>query len=204
MEIGLFHSALVKTDGSVSVRGAATARFPWWSFTKTALAICALRLVEEGLVDLDALRPGKPFTLRQLLQHRAGVPEYGRLHSYHEAVARHDPPWSRELLLETVAADRLDFEPGTGWAYSNVGYLFVRDTIEQITGLTLAIALRRFVTDPLGLQSVKLATTPSDFSNVYWMSNSEYDPGTLGKRSPVARGPFTRMDWGSWQEKWAR
>jgi D-alanyl-D-alanine carboxypeptidase len=177
MEMSSFHSALVQADGTVSVRGTATARFPWWSFTKTVLAICALRLVEERLLDLDTLRPGKSFTLRQLLQHRAGVPEYGGLHAYREAVARHDPPWSRERLLETVGADRLDFEPGTGWAYSSVGYLFVRDAIEQITGLDLATALRRFVIDPLDLQSVQLATTPSDLNDVPWLSSSEYDPG---------------------------
>jgi D-alanyl-D-alanine carboxypeptidase len=141
-------------DGTVAVRGTATAQFPWWSFTKTALSICAFRLVEEGLVDLDELRPGKPFTLRQLLQHRAGVPEYGRLQCYHDAVGRQDPPWSRERLLEGVASDRLDFEPGTGRAYSNVGYLFVHDAIEQITALNLATALQRFVIDPLKLQSV--------------------------------------------------
>jgi D-alanyl-D-alanine carboxypeptidase len=177
VETNSFHSALIRIDGKVAVGGTATARFPWWSFTKTALAICVLRLVEEGLLDLDELRPGKPFTLRQLLQHRAGVPEYGRLQSYHDAVARHDPPWSRERLLEAVASDRLDFEPGTGWAYSNVGYLFVRDAIEQITGLNLATALQRFVTDHLKLESVQLATTLSDFSDVHWLSSRDYDPG---------------------------
>ncbi len=176
METSSIHSALIRIDGTVSVRGAATARFPWWSFTKTALAICALRLVEEGLVDLDALRPGKPFTLRQLLQHRAGVPEYGRLASYHEAVARQEPPWSRGHLLEAVDADRLDFAPGTGWEYSNVGYLFVREMIEEITGLDLAAALRQFVTGPLELTSVQLATKLSDFDDVYWPSRSGYDP----------------------------
>jgi len=141
------------------------------------LAICAFRLVEEGLVNLDELRPGKPFTLRQLLQHPAGVPEYGRLQSYHDAVARHDPPWFRERLLEAVDFDRLDFKPGTGWAYSNVGYLFVRDAIEQITDLNLPTALQRFVIDLLKLESVQLATTLSDFSDVHWLSSRDYDPG---------------------------
>ena len=106
------------------------------------LAICSLRLTEEGLIDLDELRPGQPFTLRQLLQHRARVPEYGKLQAYHDAVSRSDPPWSRARLLEEVQSDRLDFEPGTGWAYSNLGYLFVRDAIEEVTGLNLATALK--------------------------------------------------------------
>jgi D-alanyl-D-alanine carboxypeptidase len=172
-----FHAAIVKNDGTLQVLGSASSVFPWWSFTKTVLAICALRLMEEGWIDLDEPRPGKRFTLRQLLQHRAGVPEYGKLRAYHDAVARRDPPWSRTRLLEEVHADRLDFEPGTGWAYSNVGYLFVRDAIEQATDLNLAMALKRFVTAPLELQSVELAMTSSDFRRVHWQSSGNYDPG---------------------------
>ncbi len=50
---------------------------PWWSLTKTALAAAALALVAGGALALDRPLPGKPFTLRQLLQHTAGVPDYG-------------------------------------------------------------------------------------------------------------------------------
>src|ERR1700728_3547852 len=50
MENAPFHAARVERDGTATVVGSASSRFPWWSFTKTALAICALRLVEEGLI----------------------------------------------------------------------------------------------------------------------------------------------------------
>ena len=109
-----FHSAWILSHGSIGSTGAASAVFPWWSFTKTVMAICALRLVEAGQLELDAPRPNKPYTLRQLLQHRAGVPNYGALNAYHEAVARNDAPWPRERLLKAVGADRLDFKPGEG------------------------------------------------------------------------------------------
>src|SRR5206468_911675 len=102
---------------------AVEAIFPWWSFTKTVIAAAALRLVEQGQLNLDALRPGKPYTLHQLLNHRAGVPNYGRLAAYHQAVAGGEGAWSRERLLQAVDADRLDFQPGAGWSYSNVGYM---------------------------------------------------------------------------------
>src|ERR1035437_620440 len=172
-----FYAAIVENDGTEKVLGSPSSVLPWWSFTETVLAICSLRLTEEGLIDLDELRPGKPFSLRQLLQHRAGVPEYGKLQAYHDAVSRSDPPWPRARLLEEVQSDRLEFEPGTGWAYSNLGYLFVRDAIEEVTGLNLATALKRFVTGPLKLQSVQLAMTSSDFCNVHWASSRKYDPG---------------------------
>jgi len=172
-----FHSAWIGDDGTEGFSGSRAGYFPWWSFTKTALAICALRLVEDGRLELDAPRPGKPYTLRQLLQHRAGLPDYGPLKSYHDAVARGDAPWSRDRLLQAVDADRLRCEPGEGWAYSNIGYLFVRDTVEAVTGLPLADALDEFVLKPANATSALLATKPADFKRVWWPALRVYDPG---------------------------
>ena len=41
------------------------ALFPYWSFTKTAISICALKLVERSELSLDGHLPNRPFTLRQ-------------------------------------------------------------------------------------------------------------------------------------------
>jgi CubicO group peptidase (beta-lactamase class C family) len=171
-----FLSAWLVDDGPPRTAGDASAIVPWWSFTKTVLAIAAMRLVEAGRLELDTPRPDKPYTLRQLLTHRAGVPNYGRLDAYHEAVARREDAWSRERLLRAVHADRLDFEPGTAWAYSNIGYLFVRDAIEEAAGQPLAEALQTLVIGPLGLDSVRLATDRSDFAEVFWPEQRTYDP----------------------------
>jgi len=60
---------------------------PWWSFTKTVLAAATLVLVRDGLVELDEPLRRQPYTLCHLLQHRAGLAEYGWFPAYHEAVA---------------------------------------------------------------------------------------------------------------------
>jgi CubicO group peptidase (beta-lactamase class C family) len=171
---GPFHSAWVTDRASGQSGGAGPV--PWWSFTKTVLAVAALRLVEAGRLELDAPRPGRPYTLRQLLTHRAAVPDYGGLAAYHEAVARNEDAWSRERLLDAAGADRLLFEPGAGWAYSNIGYLFVREALEDATGLTLAEALRDLVLEPLGLGSVRLAEARSDLGRLPWPAPGAYDP----------------------------
>ena len=190
-----FHSAWIGTDGTTGVVGSAAARFPWWSFTKTVLAICAMRLLERGMLDLDSPRPGRTYTLRQLLQHRAGVPDYGGLKAYHDAVARNDPAWPRQRLLDAVGGDRLDFAPGTGWAYSNVGTMFVREAIEEATGLPLARALETEVFAGLDLPSVRLATAPADFADIIWPKTarlrstvglSRLPDGKRGGRGPAA------------------
>ena len=74
-------------DGTVTVGDVADPPVPWWSFTKTVLAAAALVLVDAGRLTLDTPLAGQRYTLRQLLQHRAGVPDYGSLADYHDAVA---------------------------------------------------------------------------------------------------------------------
>jgi CubicO group peptidase (beta-lactamase class C family) len=147
-----------RTDGRGSAASSDAASVPWWSFTKTALATAALQLVARGQLMLDDPVDGRRYTLRQLLQHRAGVPDYGHLTIYHEAVRRGDPLWDASQLFARVAVDHLDFEPGQGWQYSNLGYFLVRRMIETATGEDLGSALRHLIFDSLGLASVRLAT----------------------------------------------
>lgn len=171
------HSAVLADDGIVRVQGDPDAIFPWWSFTKTVIAAAALRLAEEGRLSLDETLRDRPHTLGQLLQHTAGVPNYGGLPEYQAAVAAGEAPWGREELLRRVRADRVEFLPGQGWAYSNVGYLFARERIEACAGADLGEALHELVLAPLGLGTVRLARSVEDFRAVHWKSVHGYDPG---------------------------
>ena len=159
---------------------AATADDPrpahWWSFTKPVVATAALRLVDQGKLALDDALAGKPYTLRHLLQHRAGVPNYTALEAYHNAVGRGDTPWTPEELLARVDADTLDFAPEQGWRYSNTGYLIVRQLIEGATGQAIAAALQDLVLGPLGV-SATVAQTPDDLRATAWGNPDDYHPG---------------------------
>jgi CubicO group peptidase (beta-lactamase class C family) len=169
-------TARIDGNGGPEIR-ADYVRVPWWSFTKTALATAALQLVARGYCRLDERIDGRPYTLRQLLQHRAGIPNYGNLASYHEAVRRGDEPWTVGQLLDRVIPSRLDFDPGRGWHYSNVGYLFVRQLVEEAVGQDIGSALRYLIFDSLGLDSVKLATSAQDLADTAWGNRTDYDPG---------------------------
>lgn len=150
---------------------------PWWSFTKTLLAAAALRLAEQGRLALDQPPTGLPCTLRQLLQHRAGVGNYGRLPEYQAAVAREGTPWTDDQLFARVSPTRLVFPPGAGWAYSNVGYLLVRRLIERTCGAGLEQALGDLVLEPLDLGSSRLAGTPDDMRATAFEGGHGYHPG---------------------------
>jgi CubicO group peptidase (beta-lactamase class C family) len=69
---------------------------------------------------------------------------------YCAAVAAGDPVWPVAELLARVKADRLVFSPGEGWAYSNVGYLFVRQLIEETVDMENDESLRALVFEPMG------------------------------------------------------
>ncbi|MEU4730006.1 serine hydrolase domain-containing protein [Streptomyces sp. NPDC023588] len=135
------------------------------SNTKTFTATVVLQLVGEGKVDLDAhverylpnlLRgegiDGRQITVRQLLQHTSGLPNYtafmlddvfgeGR-HTYYQP--RH--------LIDVALAHKADFAPGEGWAYSNTNYIVAGLLIEKITGRPLAEQITKRVIDRIGLR----------------------------------------------------
>ncbi|WP_457092979.1 serine hydrolase domain-containing protein [Microvirga sp. P5_D2] len=166
----------VVEGGEVAEAHHADRLVPWWSFTKTILASAALVLVEKGSISLDEPLSDKPYTLRHLLQHRSGLPDYGGLRSYHEAVAKGEKPWPVSQLVKEADAERLRYAPGEGWDYSNIGYLFVRHVIETVTGQNLDMALRELVLDPLDIKSARIALDPHDLDDVAMGSAQAYHP----------------------------
>jgi D-alanyl-D-alanine carboxypeptidase len=151
--------------------------FPYWSFAKTVIAICALRMVEQRRIDLDKHLAGNDFSLRQLLNHSSGLPDYFTLADYRLAVANDDAPWSADHLRDATMAQGRLFAPGRGWAYSNLGYMLARDLIEDVAEEPFSRMVRQWVCDPLGLDSVELAESPKQFARVHWDGADRYHPG---------------------------
>jgi D-alanyl-D-alanine carboxypeptidase len=161
--------------GSGPTEGRSVALFPWWSITKSVLAAAALRLADQGRFSLDDFYNHRPYTIRQLLQHTAGLNNYGG-QAYREAVAAGDPVWPVAELLGRVNAERLIFTPGRDWAYSNVGYIFVRQLIEEKSGLEIGEALRMLVFEPMAIRRTRIATMPDDMKQTFWGNPDGYDP----------------------------
>ena len=145
-----------------------------YSVTKVLLAAAALRLVDLGSLTLDgpvaatlADLPGRPLahgvTLRHLLRHTAGIPDYAGTPAYGTDLLT-DPasPWTDAEFLGRTLAREPSFPAGQGWSYSNVGYLLVRRLIEVVTHRPIADAMRDLVLAPLGLSQTRMATGLSD------------------------------------------
>lgn len=150
----------LKTGAKVPVDGQVRAG----SNTKTFTATVVLQLVGEGKVNLDApierylpnlVRgegiDGRRITVRQLLQHTSGLPEYSDAVGDLTGKDRHTYVQPR-TLLDTALARKALFAPGTSWSYSNTNYVLAGLLIEKVTGRPLAEQITKRVIDRIGLR----------------------------------------------------
>jgi D-alanyl-D-alanine carboxypeptidase len=144
------------------------------SVTKTFTAAAILRLVEDGRLALDdpiaehldaatvrLLRRGgydvASMRIRHLLQHTSGLYDYASDPAFVTAVVG-DPQhrWTRSEQVEfAMTHGRPLFAPGTGFAYSDTGYILLGEVLERTTGGDLAAAYRRL----LGFHRLRLDHT---------------------------------------------
>jgi CubicO group peptidase (beta-lactamase class C family) len=122
-----------------------------YSVTKPFVAVCALRLVERGELELDAVvqRYWPEFTaratVRQLLAHQAGVVAL-------DAPAGTDLFYDWDAMCSRLAAQPPAWEPGTAHGESALFYgHLVGELVRRIDGRGIGRFLREEVCAPLGL-----------------------------------------------------
>ncbi|MFI8825663.1 serine hydrolase domain-containing protein [Streptomyces sp. NPDC053431] len=136
------------------------------SAAKAFSGAVALSLVDRGALALDDTigrrLPHLPtswhaVTLRQLLQHTSGLPDYSQSQAFQDIV-RADPRhhFDSRRLLDFVAGEDLEFPPGSRYGYSNSDNIAVALMAEQATGRPYESLLRELVYRPLGLRDTSL------------------------------------------------
>ena len=161
----------------------AASRFLVYSLTKSMLAAVVLRLAERGEVLLDRglsrWLPDAPnaarITPRQLLRHTGGLRDYGGVPAYADAVRAGGPPWTDAEYFRRAQATDLLFEPGTGWAYSNIGYLLIRRLIEHVQSESLADTMRSELFAPIGIPAAFVAAGPADLATLRFGASAALD-----------------------------
>jgi len=148
-------------------------RFRIGSVTKTFLAAVVLQLVAEGKLALDdpverflpsVVPNGSAITIRQLLQHTAGLFDYANdgdttiLQPYLNGDFAYY--WSPQQLLAVAFAHDPHFAPGTSWRYCNTCYIVLGLVVEAVTGHPVGAALRQRIFRPLGLAHTTFARKP--------------------------------------------
>ncbi|GAA4990032.1 serine hydrolase domain-containing protein [Actinopolymorpha pittospori] len=128
------------------------------SISKVVTATLVMRLVEDGLLDLDTpvveylpdlvladATARRSITLRQLLAHASGL-EGDRFIDY----GRGDDGLANAVA--TYSTLRQWAAPGTLWTYSNAGFSLVGRVVEAVTKETFEGAIRTRLFEPLGLE----------------------------------------------------
>jgi CubicO group peptidase (beta-lactamase class C family) len=136
------------------------------SVTKQFTAMAVMLLVRDGklryedlLTDLFPAFPayGKGITIRHLLTHTSGLPDYEDLM---QAAEKDRPPiWTADRQIhdnEVLALLRGEtkgrFDPGTSWAYSNSGYVVLGLVVARVSGKPFGDFLRQRIFAPLEMR----------------------------------------------------
>jgi len=133
------------------------------SFTKQFTAMAIMLLVHDGklrydetLTDIFPDFPdyGKAITVRNLLNHVSGLPDYEELMEAAEKAS--GPMWSPEKQIQDDEVLKLlekeqsgKFAPGTSWSYSNSGYVVLGLIVAKASGRTYGEFLRERIFAPL-------------------------------------------------------
>lgn len=186
--LGAVHAATGTHDGAPLDE-----RTPWFaaSVTKLSATVVVMQLVAEGRLTLDErlvdvvaperlrglhVRRGRDrtdeITVRQLLAHTSGLPDYfegrrrGGGRSRAETLfAGTDASWSVDDVIDDVRSGfTAHFAPGSGHRalYSDTNYQLLGAIIEQLTGETLATTLERRIVRRLGLERTWLCSDDDD------------------------------------------
>jgi D-alanyl-D-alanine carboxypeptidase len=144
-------------------------KFRGGSIMKPFASVVILQLVEEGRLSLDdpmtKVLPASVadkftnsgrITVRMLLNHTAGIPEWLGEAQINEIGANPTKIWKVEEYLDLAAAQEPYFEPGEGLIYSNTDYNLLGLVIEQATGSTWREEVRERIIEELNLENTLL------------------------------------------------
>jgi len=148
------------------------------SASKMLTAVSILQLVVQGRLSLDDKAADvlgytvpdtadarlKRITVRMLLQHSGGWDRNisGDVTNEQAAAAKaagHAPPATCADFVPYLATKKLDFDPGTRFAYSNVGYCVLGEIVAKVSGENYETYVKNHVLAPMGIQDMYLGTT---------------------------------------------
>jgi CubicO group peptidase (beta-lactamase class C family) len=190
------------------------------SCTKAMTATMIARLVERGTLRMEQKLPElfperkasmreewAEVTLRQLLDHRAGMPANAEGAAWRALRAGQDAPRkARSVLLDHVLAEKPLHAPGSTFLYSNVGFMVAGAAVERATDAAFEAKLKELLFTPLGMSSAGFGAPgrPEAFDQPCGHAGSGKDlhaaaPGP-GADNPAAMAPAgtvhcTLRDW---------
>lgn len=162
-------------DLATSIPLRPTARYRVGSITKTFVATIVLQLVGEGRLRLDEpvaerlpglLSNRPPITVRQLLNHTSGLPDYIEDPQLFAGIVQ-NRVWKPQELVAMADKRPQVFAPGSAWRYSNTNYIVAGLLIQAVTGRSLARELQRRIFSPLRLDHTSFPVATGRLAGYY-------------------------------------
>lgn len=134
-------------------------KFMIGSVSKPLTATLVLIQVQKGLISLDktisdylpeySRKNGSRLTIRQLLGHASGMPNYDIMKDFFPRISRQS--FTREEYIKLYMDSALVFEPGTSYYYSSWGYFTLGYILEKVTGKSYSQLMKEDIFDKLGM-----------------------------------------------------
>ena len=183
-------------------------RFRVASITKLFVATVVMQLVEEGRLDLNAAAGAhleglrgvdagaldslvKAVTVRHLLAHTSGIPDYGMSDGFAEDLVRKRAQvWSAGQVVALIAGREREFTPGTEHRYSNTNFVLLGEVIRDVTGTTWWEQVRSRILDPLAMDATYIAGFEQGPAAVDGLADLDDD----GYEETISGGPWPALD----------
>jgi len=133
-------------------------------FTSTAVML----QVQDGKLALDdsitkyftdAAPRWRPITVRNLLTHTSGIPDYeteGANLGNGVQIVDYRRDYTEEEMTKIAYGMPLKFAPGSRWSYSNTGYVLLGILIHKVSGRFYGDVLRDRIFTPLGMKTARI------------------------------------------------
>ena len=194
----IYKSAFGKANREWDIDNTPDTKFMIGSVSKPITAMLMLIQVEKGLVDLNKTiadylpafkgKPSAKITIRQLLSHTSGIPNYDITKDFFPRISRQN--FTREEYIKTYIDSALAFEPGTRYLYSSWGYFTLGYIMEKVSGKSYSQLMKEDIFDKIGMnnsgsyfhtQIVKNRATGYDYSlGDYTSSDFRDQSNTMG------------------------
>ena len=110
----------------------------------------------------DSIENADEITLRMLLQHRSGIPDWNDDSEFPWG----DPPKDVHKLLELIFGDPAEFAPNALYDYSNTNYTLLGNIMDKELGYSHNQYIKKEILEPLGLKQTFALLSDVDSSKV--------------------------------------
>lgn len=172
------------------------------SVTKPFVATAIMQLVGQGKIDLDApvtkylpyFRLDDPrytsITIRQMVTHTSGMPD---VKDYEWNKPQNDDG-ALERYVRSLKGEKLLWDPGSRFAYSNMAFEVLGDVIAKVSGKSFEDYVEQQILEPVGMRSSTVLmknADPRKLASGYTKNKSS--DASAPALTPVAAYPYNRI-----------